>query len=95
VTTFGPNPDIGFSPAFSFLPSILGALPDESIPILVDPTTHPETILVHDSWEHDATITVLSQDRSHFIYSSRLGGNNNESPTGSGWITTATRVSRD
>ena len=88
VTNFALNPNIGFPPAFAFLPGtfkgkpLLGALPDESIPILVDSTTSPETIFVHDSWEHDATITVLSEDGSHFIYSSLLGGSNDESATG-------------
>ena len=82
MTNFALNPNIGFSPAFAFLPGVLGALPDESIPILVDPTRTPETIFVHDSWEHDATITVLSEDGSHFIYSSLLGDSNDESATG-------------
>ena len=58
-------------------------LADESIPILLDPATSstPTKIFVHDSWEHDATITMLKPSGSQIIYSTRLGGNNDERAT--------------
>lgn len=69
-------------PPTRILPTPYG-LADESIPILLDPATgtSPTRIFVHDSWEHDATITVLNPSGSNIIYSTRLGGNNDESGT--------------
>jgi hypothetical protein len=79
-----------FNPVGAFPPPVTNpaifppdGLADESIPILLDPAsgTTPTKILVHDSWEHDATITVLNPSGSNIIYSTRLGGDNDESGT--------------
>jgi hypothetical protein len=71
-----------FDGGATFTPSSLGLLADESIPVLLDPTTTPETIFVHDSWEHDATITEFNQAGSKILFSTGLGGSNDESGTG-------------
>jgi Beta-propeller repeat len=76
---------VGKFPPYNLLPNPAPpfGLADESIPILLDPATGttPTKIFVHDSWEHDATITVLNPSGSNIIYSTRLGGNNDESGT--------------
>jgi hypothetical protein len=74
---------VGKFPPYNLLPNPAPpfGLADESIPILLDPGTTPTKIFVHDSWEHDATITVLNPSGSNIIYSTRLGGNNDESGT--------------
>jgi hypothetical protein len=64
------------------LNSSLGTVPDESIPVLLDPTTSPETIIVHDSWEHDVTITQFNPSGLNIIFSTMLGGSSDESGTG-------------
>jgi hypothetical protein len=76
---------VGAFPPYNLPPNLAPpfGLADESFPILLDPATgaSPTKIFVHDSWEHDATITVLNPSGSNIIYSTRLGGDNDESGT--------------